>query len=329
MIPVRKAIPTIEKTLGSTVAVTDGGGNLVQTMGYYPSGTPYKLPSEAGTDLDAVTEKLHIGNKWIGHKGFDLYDNTARMHDPLLARFHSVDPLFGNYPGSSPWTHCLANPLSLVDPTGCDTINVSYSNNKWIFEAPKMAEGDDVFNVTIDGNVTTYTFSEGEYGKRVNCLNLNIGKSKSDFTLGIYHISGIQENGTGYYVTPGGAPSIINGSGQRIPEGIYSIETPTPNEKWQKPKVGGAVEGRGIKFHYGSGNVRKWTSGCFVISFDYKMNMGIILYDINESMKASQKFDEFLGASYHFDYSTTINGKKRNRNGSKFKNVITYKLILK
>ena len=104
--------------LGSTVAVTDGVGNLVQTTGYYPSGTPYKLPSDAGTDVDAVTEKLHIGNKWIGHKGFDLYDNTARMHDPLLARFHSVDPLFGNYPGSSPWTHCLANPLSFVDPDG-------------------------------------------------------------------------------------------------------------------------------------------------------------------------------------------------------------------
>ena len=120
MIPVRKAIPTIEKSLGSTVAVTDGGGNLVQTTGYYPSGTPYKLPSDAGTDVDAVTEKLHIGNKWIGHKGFDLYDNTARMHDPLLARFHSVDPLFGNYPGSSPWTHCLANPLSYVDPDGRD-----------------------------------------------------------------------------------------------------------------------------------------------------------------------------------------------------------------
>ena len=118
MIPVRKAIPTIEKSLGSTVAVTDGGGNLVQTTGYYPSGTPYKLPSDAGTDVDAVTEKLHIGNKWIGHKGFDLYDNTARMHDPLLARFHSVDPLFGDYPGSSPWTHCLANPLSFVDPDG-------------------------------------------------------------------------------------------------------------------------------------------------------------------------------------------------------------------
>lgn len=170
MIPVRKAIPTIEKTLGSTVAVTDGGGNLVQTTGYYPSGTPYKLPSDAGTDLDAVTEKLHIGNKWIGHKGFDLYDNTARMHDPLLARFHSVDPLFGNNPGSSPWTHCLANPLSYVDPDGRyfifnniteddkarikemlergsnNNIIISFDSNRLVVEAHKEINKDDILS---------------------------------------------------------------------------------------------------------------------------------------------------------------------------------------
>ena len=150
MIPVRKAIPTIEKTLGSTVAVTDGVGSLVQTTGYYPSGTPYKLPSEAGTDLDAVTEKLHIGNKWIGHKGFDLYDNTARMHDPLLARFHSVDPLFGNYPGSSPWTHCLANPLNYVDPDGRDNYQL---NENGTFELLERTE--DKFDVIKGRNDAT------------------------------------------------------------------------------------------------------------------------------------------------------------------------------
>lgn len=108
----------VRDRLGSTVAVTDGAGNLVQTTRYYPSGTPYKLPASVATDIDAVTEKLHIGNKWIGHKGFDIYDNTARMHDPLLARFHTIDPLFGDYPGINPWTHCAANPANILDPDG-------------------------------------------------------------------------------------------------------------------------------------------------------------------------------------------------------------------
>ena len=99
------------------------------------------------TKIDAKTDQLHIGNRWIGHKDLDLYDNTARMHDPLLAqlpqffvlthtatrtgfhltcarhsrptlaknfdelasaRFHTVDPLWSDYPGQSPWSHLIA-----------------------------------------------------------------------------------------------------------------------------------------------------------------------------------------------------------------------------
>lgn len=111
----------VRDRLGSTVAVTDKDGNLLQATGYYPSGTPYELPNSVlATEIDAKTDQLHIGNRWIGHKGLDLYDNTARMHDPLLARFHTVDPLFTDYPGQSPWSHCAANPINFIDPSGMD-----------------------------------------------------------------------------------------------------------------------------------------------------------------------------------------------------------------
>ena len=139
----------VRDRLGSTVAVTDGAGNLVQATGYYPSGTPYKLPASVATDIDAVTEKLHIGNKWIGHKGFDIYDNTARMHDPLLARFHTIDPLFGDYPGNSPWSHCAANPANILDPDGRDTLSV---NNEGYISLVRPTE--DNFDILIgrEGN---------------------------------------------------------------------------------------------------------------------------------------------------------------------------------
>lgn len=35
-------------------------------------------------DFNAKTDQLHIGNRWIGHKGLDLYDNTARITNPFL-----------------------------------------------------------------------------------------------------------------------------------------------------------------------------------------------------------------------------------------------------
>ncbi|MDO5395845.1 MAG: hypothetical protein Q4F07_07765 [Bacteroidales bacterium] len=45
--------------------------------------------------LGAVSDRLHIGNRWQSHSGLNWYDNTARMHDPLLLRFTTQDPLAG------------------------------------------------------------------------------------------------------------------------------------------------------------------------------------------------------------------------------------------
>ena len=109
----------VRDRLGSTVAVVDRDGNLLQVTGYYPSGTPYQIPDVSlATAVDAKTDQLHIGNRWIGFKGLDIYDNTARMHDPLLGRFHTVDPLWRKYPSQSPWSHCMANPINFIDPSG-------------------------------------------------------------------------------------------------------------------------------------------------------------------------------------------------------------------
>ncbi len=111
--------------LGSTAAVIDEDANIVQTTAYYPSGTPYSLPNTTlATKTDAKTDKLHIGNRWLSHSGLNYYDNTARLHDPLLMHYTTADPLSGNYPENSPWSHCSANPLNLIDLTGMAEIYV-------------------------------------------------------------------------------------------------------------------------------------------------------------------------------------------------------------
>ena len=105
--------------MGSTVAVLDADANFVQTTGYYPSGTPYQLPEERlATKVDAATDRLHIGNPYLSHSGLNMYDNTARLHDPLLMRFGTPDPLYVKSLGASPWAHCSANPLNSIDPDG-------------------------------------------------------------------------------------------------------------------------------------------------------------------------------------------------------------------
>ena len=105
--------------MGSTAAVIDADGRLLQTTGYYASGTPYRLPSSAiQTPVDKVTDQLHIGNRWLGHSGLAMYDNTARLHDPLLMRYASPDPLYAKFGPLSPWSHCAADPLNIIDLSG-------------------------------------------------------------------------------------------------------------------------------------------------------------------------------------------------------------------
>lgn len=143
--------------LGSVMAVVDGEGRVVQRTGIYPGGTPFVVDYTAAAN-DTVTDqnviapaadRLHAGNRWLGHSGLDWYDNTALMHDPLLMRFTSADPLFGKYPGINPWTHCAANPANILDPDGRDTLSV---NNEGYISLVRPTE--DNFDILIgrEGN---------------------------------------------------------------------------------------------------------------------------------------------------------------------------------
>lgn len=84
----------IKDNLGSTVAVVDGDGVTRQLTAYYPSGVPYDLTAAEAR----ATDQLHIGNRWIAHEGMNTYDNTARMHYPVLPSFDTPDPLAEQFP---------------------------------------------------------------------------------------------------------------------------------------------------------------------------------------------------------------------------------------
>ncbi len=311
----------VRNTLGSIVAVADSAGQIVQAVDYHVTG----LPVVYAKSKNPVTRRMHAGKEFVEFEGLSLYDNGARYYAPDGMRFLTPDPLALDYPDLSPYVYCGNNPANAIDPLGLDTLNISYVNNKWIFERPFIVDGDDVFNVTLGGVTKSYVFSEGKYGKRVNMLNLRIGEEKRDYTLGVYHISGSDESGTGYYVAPGGESSEKINSRRRIPDGEYPIVAPSAGVKWRQPGVGGSVADRGIRFHIGSGDARDWSAGCFILSSDYVENNNRIIYDRDESTKAVQNFDIQLGADRLFTY--TYNGKPRP--GARFSNPIQHILILK
>ena len=284
--------------LGNNDEVVDAKGVVQQVTNYYPFGAPY---ADASATLNPSLQAYkYNGKEFDNMHGLNTYDYGARQYNPITARWDRIDPLCEKFYNVSPYNYCVNNPVNIIDPNGCDTLNISYINGKWIFANPIIAKGNDVFNVTIDGQTSTYTLSEGEWGERVDALNL---ESNNEYTLGVYHVSGSGSIGTGYYVTPGGPPSTKEGSGARIPEGNYPI-IEGKGDKWKKTGVGGKVEDRRIIFHHEVSkdhNPRKSTKGCFVLAYNYsKTKNGTILYDREDSKAASRNFDRLIGGSCHF-----------------------------
>ena len=306
--------------LGSSSYITNLDGEVAQHIEYVPFGEVF------------IEERNNTWNTpyLFNAKEFDeetgMYYYGARYYEPRLSLWMSTDLLEEKNYGNSSYAYTY-NPITFIDPIGTDTINISYVNKKWKIDAPIIADGNDVFNVANGDKKETYEFSQGEHGKRVNLLNLEIGETKDSYTLGVYHISGEADNGTGFYVAPGGEPSTKNGSGRRIPDGTYPIINPTAGSQWIKPGVGGNVSKRGIRFHYGGTNPRSWTEGCFVLSSGYSVNGNTIHYNADESKTASRNFDNALGAIGHFSYRPK--SRTYNREGATFNAPIKHTLILK
>ena len=68
--------------------------------------------------LDSITDRLHIGNRWLGLSGLAMYDNTARVHDPVMPHMLTCDSRAVDYPGHSPFSHCAGNPGNISDKDG-------------------------------------------------------------------------------------------------------------------------------------------------------------------------------------------------------------------
>lgn len=56
------------------------------------------------------------------------YDFGARIYDPRLGRWHSIDILSIKYPGWSPYNYALNNPIFYLDPDGLDIISSTELN---------------------------------------------------------------------------------------------------------------------------------------------------------------------------------------------------------
>ena len=116
----------ITNHLGSVRMVVDGAGTPLQVNHFDPFGNELDMSLSSnliGSDpvLPGTTDinpYKYGGKEWDA--SLSMYDFSARMYDPSIGRFTTMDPLCEKYYSVSPYAYCNNNPVNLVDPEGKD-----------------------------------------------------------------------------------------------------------------------------------------------------------------------------------------------------------------
>ena len=154
--------------LGSVRAITNAStGNVVETSDFLPFGTRWSLTagSSSSTLTDATNRWRYSGKeeqKAI-NSSLPFIDYGARMYDPTIARWMSVDPMAEKYYPLSPYGYCAGNPVRIIDPTGC-IIRIFYKEGdatKYVVYSGKV-EGK-VSNDYVKSVIKAYHYNKNNW----------------------------------------------------------------------------------------------------------------------------------------------------------------------
>ena len=122
--------------LGSVRAITNAStGNVVETSDFLPFGTRWSQTSgsSSSTLTDATNRWRYSGKEEQKtlNSSLPLIDYGARMYDPTIARWMSMDPMTEKYYPMSPYGYCAGNPESYIDKYGDIIIYINGYQGKW------------------------------------------------------------------------------------------------------------------------------------------------------------------------------------------------------
>lgn len=154
--------------LGSTSYVTDADGNIAQHIEYIPYGEVFVEEHNSQFSTNFLFNAKELDNET------GLYYYGARYLDPTGAMWLSVDPMWEEYAGMSPYNYCAGNPVKLVNPDGRRSFSVIKEDGT--IEQIEIPDGvDGSFNIAqFDFDLLQETFNSynGEYEDFFSSLGL-------------------------------------------------------------------------------------------------------------------------------------------------------------
>ena len=92
--------------LGNIREVVNMGGTVQQVTNYYPFGLPYF----DGTSTNTAMQPLKYNAKELDMMhGWNTYDYGARLYDPALCKWTTMDPVSEMYHNVNPYAYCGDN----------------------------------------------------------------------------------------------------------------------------------------------------------------------------------------------------------------------------
>jgi len=102
--------------LGSVKVIVDASGNRIAHTDMYPFG--YEMPGRVQGSSSVDGRYKFTGKERDVETKYDYFG--ARYYDARIGRWLQVDPMAEKYPGWSPYSYCLNNPIIFVDSKGKD-----------------------------------------------------------------------------------------------------------------------------------------------------------------------------------------------------------------
>jgi len=104
-------------------SLNSGGVDIVQTSSYYPFGMIMNQVNYISTTTNYPKNKYlyngkELQNEDLDGESLDWYDYGARMYDPSVVHWTTLDPKSELSRKWSPYSYCYSNPIRFIDPDG-------------------------------------------------------------------------------------------------------------------------------------------------------------------------------------------------------------------